>query len=209
MTLIFALQKDTELVLLVLFDCDSVCVAFTNRTQNGAGLFVNPTNISCFILFSLGTVWQTQFILICPIFLLRIYGFTEWKLTDTENTIRGIFVLKYWSCIGSHSSKVIIEFAGSNRAARAGKYCWPEPETVSKSKRLWVCVSFSSVYCYELIMRRKRIKVSKCNLSTERFTNVHIEFGKRYFRMFSSVVNVLKDYSNIKATLLLNVLKLK
>lgn len=128
---------------------------FTNRTQNGAGLFVNPTNISCFILFSLGTVWQTQSILICPIFLLRIYGFTEWKLTDTENTIRGIFVLKYWSCIGSHSSKVIIEFVGSNRVARAGKYCRPEPETVSESKHLWVCVSFNSVYYYELIMRRK------------------------------------------------------
>lgn len=60
----------------------------------------------------LSSQWQTEFILICTIFLLRIYGFTERKVTDMENTISGIFVLKYWSCIGSQSSKVIIEFVG-------------------------------------------------------------------------------------------------
>lgn len=117
-------HREVLLVLVLLWQCVCVCVAFSNQTRTEQ-VYLLITNIFCFILFSLGTVWQTQFILICPIFLLRIYGFTEWKLTDTENTIRGIFVLKYWSCIGSHSSKVIIEFVGSNRAARAGKYCRP------------------------------------------------------------------------------------
>ncbi len=83
---------------------------FTKQVQNEQVYFVNPTNNSRLILFSLGTLWQTQFILIWPnIAYLWIYCVETHR---HGNTIRGIFVLKYWACIGSHSSKVIIEFVG-------------------------------------------------------------------------------------------------